>query len=69
MIFLKYNLNIKKKYLTLKASREGVVENDNFHSIRKEIGKAVIEYYKDKPLALLPFLNDGRGNTLSAIKE
>ncbi|MCI8311409.1 MAG: HD domain-containing protein [Lachnospiraceae bacterium] len=67
--FLKYNLNIKKKYLTLKASRENVIENDNFNSIRAEIGKCIIDEYKDNRLALLQFLDTGRNNVLSNIIE
>ncbi|MCI8400535.1 MAG: HD domain-containing protein [Lachnospiraceae bacterium] len=69
LVFLKYNLNIKKKYLTLQASREGLVENDNFNKTRIEIGKCIIQYYKDSPIALSRFLDTGKGNVLSMVKE
>lgn len=69
LAFLKYNLNIKRKYLTLKASRENVIENDNFNKIRIEVGKCIINHYKENPLALSQFLDTGRGNVLSDIKE
>lgn len=67
--FMGYNLNIKKKYLTLNTSREKVVENDNFRDIKFIIEKHIIEYYKSKPQDLYPFLVDGRTNALSNIKQ
>ncbi len=69
LTFLKYNLNIKKKYLTLKASRENVIENDNFNAFRTEVGKCIINHYKGNPPTLSPFLDTGRGDVLSYIKE
>lgn len=67
--FMEYDLNIKKKYLTLKASREKIVENDNFKDIKSIIEKNIIEYYKGNPSKLYQFMIDGRTNALSNIKE
>lgn len=69
LIFLNFDVNIKKKYLTLKASRENVIANDNFRSIRSEIGKIIMNYFKNKPFVLSKFLQDGRSNSLSKIRE
>ena len=60
-----FRLNVKKRFLNLKMTRNGVAEDDNLKQLREMIGQLIITYYQKNPIGLSQYLNDGRLNVLS----
>jgi hypothetical protein len=54
-----YRINIKKRFLNLKMTRDGVARDDNFRQLRESIGQLIVGYYQKNPLNVGQYLEDG----------
>lgn len=63
--FMGFDINIKNKMLSTKASREGIVINSAFTDLQKMISNLVLDHYKDNPSALVSYIEDGTRNIIS----
>jgi hypothetical protein len=63
--YMFFRLNIKKKFLTPKINRSGVVADENLKKLREMIGQLVTGYYQKNPGGLSQYLSDGRENVIS----
>lgn len=62
---MSFKLNVKKRFLNLKITRDGVAHDDNFKQLRETIGQLILSYYQNNYMGLGQYLNDGRKNVLS----
>ncbi|MCI5857312.1 MAG: ATP-binding protein [Agathobacter sp.] len=58
-------INLKKRMLNLKMTRDGVAQDENFKKLREAVGQLVIGYFQKNPLSLGQYLEDGQRNILS----
>lgn len=54
-----YHLNLKKKFLTLRLSRDGVAHDGKLMSLREQIGQIIVKHFEANPLALNQYLSSG----------
>lgn len=54
-----YRINIKKRFLNLKMSRDGVALDENLRQLRETIGQLIAGYFQKNPLNLGQYLEDG----------
>lgn len=64
-----FRLNIKKRFLNLKLTRDGISYDDNFKQLREIIGQLILSYYQNNYMGLGQYLNDGRSNVLSEFES
>lgn len=67
--FLGYDINLKHRLLSTKASREGVVEDDQFERLQKMVRSFVLDYFKNNKDVFLKYLAPGTGNILEPVKK
>jgi hypothetical protein len=60
-----YRINIKKRFLNLKMSRDGIAYDENFWQLREAVGQLIVGYYQKNPLSLGQYLQDGSKCVLS----
>ena len=60
-----FDINIKDKLLSTKASREGIINNEAFDRLQKLISDVILENYKDKAPSLIRYIEDGTRNIIS----
>lgn len=63
--FMGFNINIKDRLLSTKASREGVITNAAFDKLQALISDIILENYKDKASSLIRYIVDGTHNIIS----
>lgn len=63
--FMGFDINLKDKILSIKASREGIIKNAAFELMQNSISDIVIEYYRDNPSTLVQYLEDGVRNIIT----
>ena len=64
-----FRLNIKKRFLNLKITRDGIAYDDNFKQLREIMGQLILSYYQNNYMGLGQYLNDGRSNVLSEFES
>lgn len=64
-----FRLNVKKRFLNLKMTRNGVAEDENFRQLREMVGQLILSYYQKNPIGLSQYLNDGSCNVLSEFES
>lgn len=57
---MSYHLNLKKKFLTLRFSRDGVTNDGKLMLLREKIGQIIVKHFEENPLALNQYLSSGR---------
>lgn len=60
-----FRLNLKKKLLNLKVTRDAVADDEKKKQLREIVGKLIIGYFQKNPLGLSQYLVDGRNNILT----
>jgi hypothetical protein len=63
--YMYFRLNIKKRFLNLKMSRDGIAYDENFRQLREAIGQLIVGYYQKNPLSLGQYLEDSEKCVLS----
>ena len=63
--FMGYDINLKTKTLSVKASREGIIKDSAFRSLQNMISDLVLDYYKDTPASLIRYIQDGLQNIIT----
>lgn len=63
--FLGYDINVKKRLLSTKASREGIIDDNCFKQLQEDIRGFVLDYFKGHTDTLIKYLSPGTGNILS----
>jgi hypothetical protein len=64
-----YRLNIRKNFLTLRLSRDGVAEDGKLKELRALIGQRIVQYFSKNPLGLNQYLSSGRQPVLTEYEE
>lgn len=64
-----YHIHIKKRFLTLRASRDGVANDGYLKDLRGLIGQKIVAHFKNNPIGLNQYLNRGSQPLLSEYKE
>jgi hypothetical protein len=57
--YMYYQINIKKRFLNLKMTRDGVAHDDNLKQLRETIGQLIVGYFQKNQLSLGQYLEDG----------
>lgn len=63
--FMGFDINIKDKMLSTKASREGIVKDSAFVDFQKMISNLVLDHYKSNPSSLVRYITIGTRNIIS----
>ena len=53
-------LNVKKRFLNLKLTRDDVAKDERLHQLRESIGQIIINYFQKNPIGLSQYMEDGR---------
>jgi hypothetical protein len=64
-----YRLHIKKNFLTLLLSRDGVAKDDKLRQLREMIGQKIVSHFSQNPLGLNQYLSSGRKSVLTEYEE
>ena len=64
-----YHLNIKKPFLSLRVTRDGVAYDDRLKELRTMIGQRIVKHFANNPMGLNQYLNDGRLPVLTEYEE
>jgi hypothetical protein len=60
-----YHLNIRRKFLNLRISRDGVVDDERKKEFRAIVGQHITQYFWQNPTALNKYLSSGRQPVLT----
>jgi hypothetical protein len=60
ILHMTYHLNLKKKFLNLRLSRDRVVEDSKKMALREIIGQMITQYFWQNPQSLNQYLESGR---------
>jgi len=63
--FMGFDINLKNKTLSVKASREGIIKDAAFELLQNSISDIVLEYYHDNPGTLVQYIEDGSRNIIT----
>jgi len=64
--FMGFDINIKTKMLSTKASRDNIIKDEAFYNLQDMISSMVLDHYREKPSALIRYLESGTHNILSS---
>lgn len=64
-----FRINIKKHFLNLKMSRDGVAYDENFRKLREAIGQLIVGYFRKNPLSLGQYLDNGNRCVISEYED
>lgn len=64
-----FHINIKKPFLTLRMTRDGVARDEKLKELRELIGKHVLKVFEPNPMSLNQYLNDGKGTVLTEYED
>ena len=60
-----YRLHIKKQFLTLRASRDGVANDEYLRDLRGLVGQKIVAHFMSNPIGLNQYLSTGRHPVLT----
>lgn len=60
-----YRLHLKKRFLTLRASRDGVARDQQLHELRGIVGQTIVEHFTKNPIGLNQYLSSGKKPVLT----
>ncbi len=60
-----YHLNLKKKFLTLRLSRDGVAHDGKLLMLREKIGQIIVKHFESNPLALNQYISSGTASVIT----
>ncbi|MCD7708951.1 MAG: ATP-binding protein [Clostridiales bacterium] len=66
---MSYRLNIKKRFLTLRASRDGVAKDGKLHELRGLIGRKIVEAFSNNTAGLGQYLSNGHRSMLTGYED
>lgn len=66
---MSYRLHLKKRYLNLRTSRDGVAMDEQLKQLREKIGQCIVRHFAGNPLGLNQYLSDGRESVLTEYED
>lgn len=64
-----YRLHIKKRFLTLRLSRDGVANDEKLKELREIVGQRIVQHFAQNPLGLNQYLSSGQKPVLTEYEE
>lgn len=64
-----YQIHIKKQFLTLRAARDGVADDEYLKDLRGLIGQKIVTHFSKNPIGLNQYLSSGRRQVLTEYTE
>jgi hypothetical protein len=64
-----YHLNLRKRFLNLRLSRDGVADDEKKKELRKIIGQRIVQYFSQNPLGLNQYLSSGQHPVITEYGE
>ena len=67
--YMTYRLHMRKKFLTLRLTKDAVAEDERLEELRRLIGYRIVRHFAGNPLGLSQYLVDGKDPVLTQYEE
>lgn len=64
-----YHLHIKKRFLNLRTTRDGVACDEKISELRERIGQRIVQHFAKNPLGLNQYLSSGKSPVLTEYED